>query len=211
MPTACWRLVHSAVAHVAQVTTRAARHVAGPIGRHHFRRIAHAVHTAVTAHPRIWIETVCRVTPSVVVAAILTVPPIYTPAAGAADHLQPGVQSGDMVSPAMITPAATGVAFGFFPPSAATPPVALPSSYLSAGVPTPAGSTLVFFPQPAATPPTEVSPPSLIVDSSLPIITTPDIPPQAVPEPGSVSVLMMAICSLILISRRRRQETAAAK
>jgi hypothetical protein len=194
MPVACWSVVHSAVAPVAQATMRAVRHVAGPIGRHQFHHVARAVR-AVTAHPRVWIETVCRVMPSVVAAAILAVPPNYTPPAIAADPVQPGVQSGGMVSPAMI-PAAPFL-------RALTPPAAPPATV--GVVP---GSTLLFFPPPAVTPPFELPPPYLVVGAPASIGTAPAVPPQSVPEPGSMSVLMMAIGCLILISRKRTRETA---
>lgn len=183
MPVACWPIVHFVASHVADATTRAGQHLTVPIGRHHVHRVAHAMHTAA-AHPRIWIQTVCRVIPGAVAATILATPPIYT---------TPGVHRGIMPPPVM-SPAAP--LLGALPPSA--PPRA-------AADPIP-GSTLLFFPPPSApavTPPVWSPPPYVTVSPTPPTDITPDVPPQSVPEPDSTSVLILAIGSLIVISRMR--------
>jgi len=66
------------------------------------------------------------------------------------------------------------------------------------------GSSMLFFAPPAVTPPLELTPPNLVVSTFPPSGSTLGVTPQEVPEPDSTSVLILAIGSVILISRRRK-------
>jgi hypothetical protein len=189
MPVACWSVIHSSAAHVAQATTRVVRHVTGRVGRHFAHRVVHAAH-AVALHPRAWIEMVCRVAPTAIAAAILTVPPTFVPVTNARPANVPVAYA----PPTYVLPPAVQSAF------ITAPQVASP---VAGGVP---GSVMLFSVPPAVTPPFELPPPNVVSSPPTPPGFTQGAPPQEVPvpEPDSTSVLILAIGGLILISRKRK-------
>ena len=181
MPVACSSIVHSSI--IPAVLHPVQHRVTGLI-MHHLHRVAHAAR-GVTVRHHVWVETVCHTVPGAIMVGMLALPQPYTAPAAAAEPLPVSAIGGPGV-PASVTPHAMTDT-----DSGPTPFFFSPSSTSSDTSPTVDLTPLLTTPS---------EPPIILAHSA----DAPDISSQAVPEPGSASVLGWAVGSLILVRRKRR-------
>lgn len=216
MVAPCWTVTHYIATPAAQSVVHAVKAVHPYINRHVVHRVHHAFH-AVTTHPGVWLETVCRAAPLAVASAVLSVPvtaPTAIPVSSETTppiSVQPAAASQRPYSYAGV-PVTQPILFGYGPTTAS----AIPGSTGTA----PAGSTLVTLPQNVAPPaptPEQILAPYMAPAPGLPAgvpsglgapggITQPQVPGTAVPEPSSLGMLASGVAALAVLRRRRRQD-----
>jgi hypothetical protein len=210
----CWTVSHFIATPAAQSVVHAAKAVLPRIHRHTIHRVHHAFH-AVTTHPGVWLETVCRAAPLVIASGILSVP-VTAPVPVEATppiSVHPAAVSQRPSSYAS-APVTQPILFGYSPPTASA---SHGGTGTSPGT-TPTGSTLVTLPQnEAPPPPTAEQTLARYTARRIPVgapAATPNAPGSlalttsfetAVPEPSSLVVLASAMAAFGLLRPRKRR------
>lgn len=219
MVVPCWTVTHFIATSAARGVVHTVKAVLPHIHRHIVHPVHHAFH-AVTTHPGVWLETVCRAAPLAIASGLLSVPvtapiPVSSPVEAAPPiGVQPAAVSQKPSTYAAV-PVTQPILFGYPPTTAsATPAAPGASPYTS-----PAGSTLVTLPQNEAPPaptaaqilapytatPSGVSgggPSGLETPAGAPLTQSPGTP---VPEPSSLLLLASAAAAIGLLRQRRRR------
>jgi hypothetical protein len=213
----CWTVSHYITTPTAQSIVHAVKAAHPHIHRHIVHRVHHAFH-AVTTHPGVWVETVCRAAPLVVAAGILSAPvtaPVPVPIAAETTpptSVQPAAAS-QRPSLYASAPVTQPILFGYNPTTASPPSGGIGASPGTA----PAESTLVTLPQNEAPPaPTAeqilapyIATPQRLSGGTPSGIGTPggiiltQAPGTSVPEPSSLAMLASGMAALALLRRRR--------
>jgi hypothetical protein len=205
----CWTVSHTIATPAAHGVAHSAKSVLPHVGRHIAHRVHHAFH-AVTTHPGVWLETVCRAAPLAIASGLLAVPatapvPIETAPAVSAQPIGASQRPSTYASVPVAQPI-----FGYGPATAAPSPGTTTNT---------TGSTLVTLPQneapPAPTAEQILAPytaaPRRLSGGTPSGLGTPggiaETQPAGTPvaEPSSLLILASAVAALGLIRERRRR------